>query len=310
MNKKIIVLGGVFGKNKNSMWGGTVATSEYFKLSFLNDNYITFVDRSEIKTGKNYDVLKIKEKIKGYDIIHIDDSSLAQVFFLNNIKVDVIGPITRAPDSVKEYKNNDGSIWKSIYTSDWFYSKKVIRLNANEEKKIDFLKKVSYIDHAIPTDLLLPNYKKEKKYVLWAADDKRYAKNIELGEEIKNITKLPNGYEWKFMKRYNINDYIDTLDETALLVNTSRYESFCSALFEAKSKGVPTIYRKKLHNDRFLDGRIQVEYNAESYRDKIIELLSDKNLLKKERLLSREYAEKNASLKNMKESILKIYKEI
>lgn len=310
MNKKIIFLGGVFNKNKDSMWGGTVATSEYFKLSFKNENYITFLDRSQIKTGKEYDLLKIKEIIKGYDIIHIDDSSLAQVFFLNNLKVDVIGPITRAPDTVKQYKMADGGIWKSIYTSDWFYSKKVIRLNGNEEKDINFLKKVKYIDHAVPTDIFIPNFYQSKKYVLWAADDKRYAKNIELGEEIGRITKLPKGYEWKFLKRYNFNDYINILDETAILINTSRYESFCSALFEAKSKGVPTIYKKGLHNDRFLDGRIQVEYNAASYRDKILELLSDKELLKNEGIASREYAEDNASLKKMKESILKIYKEI
>lgn len=310
MNKKIIFLGGVYGKNKDSMWGGTIATSEYFKLSFINDKYITFVDRSEIKTGKNYDILKIKNKIKGYDIVHIDDSTLAQIFFLNNIKVDVIGPITRSPDSVKQYKNKDGTIWKSIYTSDWFYSKKILRLNANEEKIQDFLNKVKYIDHAVPTNILLPDYKKQKKYILWAADDKRYAKNIELGEEIKNITKLPSGYEWKFLKRYNLNDYLNILDETAILINTSRYESFCSALFEAKSKGVPTIYKKQLHNNRFLDGRIQVSYEAESYKDKILELLSDKNLLENERILSRKYAEDNASLEKMKESILKVYMEI
>jgi glycosyltransferase involved in cell wall biosynthesis len=310
MKKKVIFLGGVFNKNKNSMWGGTVATSEYFKASFEGEDYISFVDRSEIKTGKEYSLEKIKNKIKDYDIIHVDENSLAQIFYLNNLKVDVIGPITRSPDTVKEYKMEDGTIWKSVYTSDWFYSKSIIRLNANEEKNDIYLKKVKYIDHAVPTNILLPNFSKQKKYILWAADDKRYAKNIELGEEIKKITTLPSGYEWKFLKRYNINDYIEILDETAILINTSRYESFCSALFEAKSKGVPTIYKSKLHNDRFLDGRIQVEYNAEAYKDKILELLSNKKMLKEEGNLSRKYAEDNASLKKMKESILKIYRNI
>lgn len=308
-NKKVIFLGGVFGRSKDSMWGGTVATSEYFKEAFTGENWIRFVDRSEIKDGKEYSLKKIKDIIKGYDIIHVDDSTLAQVFYKNDLKVDVIGPITRSPKEAKEYKSADGTIWDSIYNADWFYSKKIIRLNGNEERFGDYIKNVTYIDHGIPTNKLMPS-KLRKKYVLWAGDDKRYAKNIELGEKIKEITILPKNYEWLFLKRYKIQDYFKVLDETAILINTSRYESFCSALFEAKSKGVPTIYKEKLHNDRFLDGRIQVEYNAEAYKDKILELLSDTKKLNTEATLSREYAVKNASLNKMKESLIKIYEEL
>lgn len=308
-NKKVIFLGGVFGRSKDSMWGGTVATSEYFKEAFAGENWIRFVDRSEIKDGKEYSLKKIKDIIKGYDIIHVDDSTLAQVFYKADLKVDVIGPITRSPKEAKEYKSADGTIWDSIYNADWFYSKKIIRLNGNEERLGDYIKNVTYIDHGIPTNKLVPS-KLIKKYVLWAGDDKRYAKNIELAEKIKEITILPKNYEWLFLKRYKIQDYFKVLDETAILINTSRYESFCSALFEAKSKGVPTIYKDKLHNDRFLDGRIQVEYNAEAYKDKILELLSDTKKLNAEAALSREYAVKNASLDKMKESLIKIYKEL
>ena len=81
-------------------------------------------------------------------------------------------------------------------------------------------------------------------------------------------------------------------------------------MFEAKSKGVPVVYKERLHNDRFLDGRIQVEYNAEAYRDKILELLIDKNKLEEEGKKSREYAVKHASLQRMRNSYAEVYRKV
>ena len=310
---KVVFLGGVFNKGTNARWGGTIATSAYFKKSFENDKRfdITFVNRSSIlDSNRRFIKKKILNLISGADIIHSDDSGLAQFLFKNNIPVDVLGPITRAPDTVKQYNKKGNWHWKSIYNEEWFYSKEVIRLNGNEERGSHYLDQVTYINHAIPVKELTPSPGKKKKYVLWAGDDLRYAKNFDLAKDIRKITKLPKEYEWKFMTRYNVEDYWKILDNTALLVNTSRYESFCSAMFEAKSKGVPVVYKEKLHNDRFLDGRIQVEYNAKAYRDKILELLADKEALKREGKKSREYTVKHASLSNMRNSYAKVYRKV
>jgi len=309
---KVAFLGGVFDKKTNERWGGTIATSAYFKKSFENDKRfdINFVNRGSIRDkNKKWLKNKIIKIISNADIIHVDDSSLAQFMFSNNLPVDVLGPITRSPDTVKQYKKGNGH-WESVYNEEWFYDREVIRLNGNEERGSRYLDEVTFISHAIPVNDLKPSPGVKKKYVLWAGDDLRYAKNFDLAKKIKNITKLPSGYQWKLMARYNVEDYWRILDETALLVNTSRYESFCSAMFEAKSKGVPVVYKKKLHNDRFLDGRVQVEYNARAYRDKILELLSDKQALKREGKKSREYAVKHASLSKMRNSYAKVYRKV
>ena len=205
---KVVFLGGVFGKKTNERWGGTVATSAYFKKSFIGDKEfnINFVDRGSLRDkNKKWLKNKILKLISNVDIIHVDDSSLAQFMFKNNIPVDVLGPITRSPDTVKKYKTGDGH-WKSVYNEKWFYSREVIRLNGNEERNSVYLDKVIYINHAIPTKELIPSVG-NKKYVLWAGDGLRYAKNFDLAKDIEKITKLPKGYVWKLMSRYNVEDY-------------------------------------------------------------------------------------------------------
>jgi glycosyltransferase involved in cell wall biosynthesis len=129
-------------------------------------------------------------------------------------------------------------------------------------------------------------------------------------EEIMKITKLLEGYEFKVMNKYNVEDYWKVLDETAIFINTSRYESFCCALFEARAKGVATIQPKLLNGVGVHEkAPIQVEYEAEVYRDKILELLKDEKY-KKVGEECREYCVKNASLKIMRDDMTKIYKEV
>lgn len=293
--KTIKFIGGRKGDSFGQIFGGTLMTNYCYMKAFENDEDYKIIDkyRPDFKSAE-----EIKEFFKGADITHVDDTAILEMMFKAGMDApDVIGPISRSP--IKDYHG-----WKSKYDKDWFYKARVIRLNYNEEPNNHEL--VSLIRHGIDTDLIKPNPKK-KKYVLWAGDIMRDAKNFEMFEEIMAITTLPAGYEWKIMTGYNVEDYWDVLDETAILVNTSKYESFCCALFEAKAKGVITINRRNLQGEGFFEGLdFQTEYNPESYECMITAILSDGRLEKlgKE---SRDYAVKNASLKAMKEDYKKIY---
>jgi len=291
-------VGGVIPKSTKEIWGGSKATFNSMIKSFENDKEINFIykTRSDFKSVKEcYNFLK------DGDISHVDDTGIISTLFLNEYPApDVIGPIVRSP--IKNYKN-----WQCNYEKDWFYKAKIIRLNYSEERKNHEL--VNLIRHGVDTDFLKLSTKK-KKYILWAGMIQRYAKNYELMEEIMKITKLPEGYEFKIMNKYNVEDYWKTLDETAILINTSRYESFCCALFEARAKGVATIQQLLLNGVGVHKyAPIQVEYEAEAYKDKILELLKDEKY-KKVGEECREYCVKNASLKIMCDDMTKIYKEI
>lgn len=287
----------------NRKWGGTLATNYAFFKSFENSDRfnIIHVDRRTIRDTKT---LQHALKSHKYDIVHIDDTRLMEIFFNARIQPDVIGPVTRSP--IKTY----GGKWKAPYTPEFFYKSVIIRLNRSEEYikngEIDYTDKIEYVNHGIDTDLLVP-VEAEKKYVLWAGDSKRYAKNYELWQEIINGFKLPDGYEFKTMGNYVVQDYWKALDNTKILVNTSRYESFCNALFEAKSKGVPSIYKHNLHNSRHEDGRVQVDYTVDGYREEIIKMLTDEEYYATEAILSREYTVDNFSLKRMEETYSDAY---
>lgn len=306
--KKRVLFVGPKPRGADTVWGGSIATAHNFLTSMrLSSRFeIVHIDRNDIK--KPEQIPAILERTK-YDLLHIDDAGqTAQRFFLAGIQPDVIGPVTRAPNGVKTY-NINGSPWDSIYTPDWFYKAVVIRLNANEERHKDFHDRYRTISQGVDTDLLKPNQKPDARLVLWAGDAQRPAKNYPLMQEIMAITTLPAPYEFKVMSGYNVEDYWKALDDAVLLVNTSKYESFCAALFEAKAKGIPTIYREKLHNDRFPDGRIQVPYTAEAYRDAILAILNDPQAMGREGRMNREYCEEFASFDVMKDTYEAAYDE-
>ena len=112
------------------------------------------------------------------------------------------------------------------------------------------------------------------------------------------------------MTDYKVSEYWDMLDKTAILINTSYYESFCCALFEAKAKGVATIHKEDLQGAGIHRlSEVQVDYKAEAYCDEIRYLINE-NLCEVYGVKNREYVEKYATLKKMRDSIAKIYKEI
>lgn len=297
--EKIIVsfVGEANPESENEVWGGSKATFNAFSKSFENDDIfeIRKKDRSEIKTH-----VDIVEHIKNSDISHVDGTNMVMLMYNADIPPpDIIGPIARSP--LKHYNSGENP----PYTKEWFYQSKVIRLNYNEEKNNKDL--VTLIRHGIDTDRLLPTSNPNRKYVLWAGMIPRYAKNYELMEEIMSVTNLPQPYEFKVLSNYNVIDYWKILDETAIFVNTSRYESFCNALFEARSRGVATIQPKLLNGvGVHEDAPVQVEYSATAYRDKILELLDGKKYFKVGEEC-RKYCVDTASLRVMRDDIAKVY---
>ena len=290
----------------NRVWGGTVATCYAFSEAFKNHpKYeVKFQSRFRLKTAES---IRGAIESEGYDILHTDDSRILTIMYKGGLPApDVIGPITRSP--VKPYTD-----WLPIYTPEYFYSAEVIRLNRSEEYihsgEIDYTSKIRFINHGVDTEFLLPSEEK-KTLVMWAGDEKRRAKNYNLWLQIQSQVKLPAGYEYKTMSKYEVMDYWKALDRVKILVNTSLYESFCSAMFEAKSKGVPTIYKEGLHNGRHTDCRIQVDYTVDGYREAITKLLEDEDCYREESLESRKYTVDNFSLKRMAETYSQAYDNV
>jgi len=120
------------------------------------------------------------------------------------------------------------------------------------------------------------------------------------------ITQLPQGFEFKILSNYNIADYWTILDETAIFVNTSYYESFCCALFEARAKGVATIQRKGLNSNQHLKAHKQVEYTAEAYKEEILFMTTDE-AFKVYGTINRKYVIYNCTLGQMRDSYKKVY---
>ena len=313
---KVRMIGG-YTPEKYKVFGGAIATSLAIDLAFKDDKEIDF---KRFASDTDRDIDKLKEFIKDADIVHLDENvHIAAYFCKNNLKVDVLGPTLRSPIKVYYTNTEKTEYWECPYDADWYYSKRIIRLNHNEEKDKTlkqeykgkgYSDKVDIILHAVNTDELLPS-DKPKKYVLWAGDKYRYAKNFSFFEEVMKLTTLPDGYEFKVMSQYDVKDYWNVLDETAILVNTSFYESFCCAMYEAQSKGVPTIYPKNLHGERIHeDSMLQVEYTPQAFSQAIIGLLEDKPRLKQLGEYNRKYAVDFCSPKAMRDSIVEVYKDI
>jgi glycosyltransferase involved in cell wall biosynthesis len=323
MNKKIsihYVSGPVGNPLSNEIFGGTAATNYIIKRAFESSEKYKLVIRPRTDF---FTMEEVNLFLEAGDISYIDDLSILEKYFEKGYKRPlVIGPIVRSP--VKVYH---GGEWVSKITPGWFYKGKVMRLNEAEEKdstlreefkdkfpKDFFVKKIDFIRHAIDLDLLKPNYQSKRKYILWAGNKSRPAKNYPMFEEIvKEVEKLgglPEGYEFRVLSNYVIGDYFNLLDETALLINTSKYESFCNAVAESMSKGVPCLVKEKFNGEyMFLDRPIQVKYDAESYAKKILEILKDENLdLYGEQ--ARMYAEKNFSLDIMRQDMEKVFDEV
>ena len=277
-------------------WGGTSATN--YALLKAMEGHPEFV--FEAKFRKDFPgLLEIRRFLEGADVTHVDDTLIIAWMFNGGIPApDVIGPITRSP--LKDYQG-----WRAPYTADWFYRARVIRLNYAEENDNRHL--VKLIRHGVDTDRLRPLEGAARKYILWAGGI-RPAKNYPLMQEIMQGFELPAGYEFRVLTDYPVQDYWELLDETALLVNTSRCESFCCAAFEAMAKGVPVIWRQGLQGGVHEAAGVRVGYEAGEYRAAILEALSGESYRNLGRA-AREYCETNASLAVMGEDLVAVYRE-
>jgi len=285
-------------------WGGTTATNAALLAAFRGDDEFRIEAKFRKEFTSSRDTLgAIKEHLDGADITHVDDTTIIGILFEAGIIPDVMGPIVRSP--VKDYSG-----WKCPYGHmiDEFYGAHVIRLGFGEEKELP--DRVTLIRHGIDTEKIRPVTDTERIHVLWAGDSTRFAKNFPVWERIIE-TPLPEPYEWRTLSRYNVEDYWEALKTAAIVVNTSRFESFCCAMAEARASGVPVIYRECLHGPGVQrDGEYQVQYDANSYLSAILGLLDDSGELAAAGVRSRQYAEENMSLDAMREDVAAVYRDV
>lgn len=317
---KILVryIGGSIGTpTKGEMWGGTAATNYAIKKAFEGSDIFDF----QIKTRRDFNnISEAKEFLDGGEISWMDDCGFLEQFFEEGYdRPDIIGPISRSP--VKRYSGGD---WRSRYTSEYFYNGKVLRLNEAEEKEstlldefkgTDWVKKISFIRHGIDLDLMSDRRFVERINILWAGNSSRPAKNyqmwLDIQEKIKELGGLPLPYEFKTMSNYSVDDYWNTLNGTALLVNTSKYESFCCAVAEARSKGAGALVRENFNGlIVHLDQPGQTPYTVDDYVKKILELCNNKEEMEKLQKDSYEYVNENCSLQIMADDIGEVFLEV
>lgn len=296
MKKAIHYIGGARA-GFDQKWGGTCATN-YALVKAM-------ADHSEIELVARFrrDFANISE-VAGFlalgDLAHVDDTDIITRMYHEGLPPPhVIGPITRSP--LKDYGG-----WRAAYTPEWFYRARIIRLNYSEERHHRSL--VSLIRHGVDTELLRPGPATPRRFVLWAGESARPAKNYPFMQEIVSITQLPPGYEFRMMSGYIVGEYWRALDDAALVVNTSKYESFCCAAFEAMAKGVPVIWRENLQGGVHEAAGLRLAYHPEEYRLGILAAL--KNQAYREIGLDcRRYVEAHASLAVMREDLAAVYRE-
>lgn len=304
----VLFIVGKYYEGFEKEFGGT--TREYHAISnaFKTDETI------ELDTHINENIEKTIDLMDDYDVVHVDDNKTIEELLSRGIIPDVIGPTARSPAKNEQAKAN----WESRGLSvDDYYKAIVVRSNNSEERIGEYWDNIKYINLGVDTDEIPMNDESTKKWILWAGDVTRVAKNFQMFMDIMKVTDIPKGYEWKVLSSYKLSDYLDILRHTALVVNTSLNETFCFAMFEANSMGVPTIYKKNLHNPKghkqklkfHKEKNIQVDYRPEAYRDIILELLKNKRKMKLAQKDARKYAEDVGSYENIRESFGKIYIE-
>jgi len=300
---KVFLIATGYSDNFNHVFGGS--PMEYLSLKTAFDREKDYIFEVMPQSKFDFEVVKRKRE-EGY-IIHCESWTCLCKLYKENFIPDVLGPTIQSP-----FKNEQRlqSLKDINFPIDNYFLSTVIRNNSAEERSYpEMAKKIKYIHLGVDTDKLKPS-NNEKKLILWAGDSSRSCKNFELMKEIMKITKLPKPYEFKILSQYNVLDYWNILNQTKIVINTSKWESFCFAMFEAESKGVPVIYKKGLHGNVHKDNHIQVENTPEAYRDKILELLNNEELYKKESKYARDYTIKNSSYEMMVKTFGDIYKGI
>ncbi len=212
---------------------------------------------------------------KEHDVVHCDNPDILTALLKRSFVPDVIGARPWAPS--KYYRSLGGYYKYPGYEEDpdRLYDDAVwVRNNFQEERfKQPLLKKIRVVQPCVEVDEIFPptNHPfKERRYILWAGGKQRPEKNWPLMEQIKQTYPLPAPYEWLVLENYTIEQYLVVLDQTALMIYTSKYESFGFQLFESWAKAVPTIYPAGLWGNIEFYGcggmsLSQEEYNVEGY---------------------------------------------
>jgi len=294
--KKIAYIGGIpYPQSFAQPWGGTTSTNYCYQKSFENDPEYRLFCLPRVDIANPTQIEKFIEDVQP-DIVHLDDTGVCGVMFKGGLKApDFIGPMTRSP--TKLYKNK----WKAPYSEEWFYSATVLRLNHFEERKTP--DRVVLIDHGVDSEMLVPKKTPHRNIILWAGQKDRPAKNFGLWTQIQRGVPPPK-YQYRTMSMYNVEDYWKVLDQVALIVNTSKSETFCCAAFEAMSKGVPVVWRKNLQGGVHEDAGIRVEYDADSYHLGIKAAVKD---LARHSVEARDYVKNHCTLKHMRDSYVKVF---
>lgn len=296
---KVVKYVGGHSRGVGEVWGGTMATHYSLMKAFAGDpDYLIDPCFTSDHKGR---ASAIAEFIKGGDIIHVDNTiALNNMFKAGMDSPDVSGTMARSP--LKSY----GSKPEVLYTPEWFYKAKIMRLNFASEEGNEYLI-AGLINKGVDTDRLIPDFDTHKNIVLWAGDTHRPAKNFAMFKEICENTILPEGFKFMVLDNYKVEYYWNMLKNVAVVINTSSNETFCNCAFEAMSSGVPVIWRKKLQGAGIHESAgIRVEYNVKAYSEAIIHLLHGDRFIRAGKE-AREYVERYASLKNMNESYKKIY---
>lgn len=284
----------VLPKGFDEQWGGACATNYCLLKAFENDTefMIDAASRDTLKTASD-----VKRFIDGADLFHLDcGDPLATCVFAEGIQPDIIGPQVRSP-----IKNYNG--WICPYSKEWFYRSTVIRYNYAEERKNPEL--VTLFQPGVDTELLRPS-DKPRRYIVWAGNSARYAKNYDMWVGIQKRYMPPPPHEYRTCVGYRVSDYWRLLGEAAVVVCTSRYESWCHAAFEAMACAVPVVWRHGLQG-RWEDEGVRVDYTVDGFVDGIKLCLEESATLGLE---ARNKVEERHTLKHLRDSTAAIYCDV
>jgi hypothetical protein len=258
---------------------------------------------------------------KEHDIVHTDNPDILSDQLTRGFIPDVIGARNWAPS--KYYRDFNGGFYQYPgyeNNPDKLYDDAIwIRNNFQEEEfKPSLLKKIRIVQPAIEVDEIFPCTKikfEERKYILWAGSKARWEKNWHIMDQLMKSIKLPSNYEWLVLDNYEEQEYLSVLDNTALMIYTSQFESFGFQLFEAWAKAVPVIYPQNLWGSMGFNGCGGIPLsgnnnNLESYQSALKDFFG-KTITEKENLgkRSREIVDRDFSVARLSRELKIIYQQ-
>lgn len=274
---------------------------------------VTVVDKTQ------YDAVEAVKLERAHDIVHTDNPDILNDQLSRGFIPDIIGARNWAPS--KFYRDFDGGFYKYPGyedNPDQLYDDAIwIRNNFQEEEfHPSLLKKIRVIQPAIEIEEIQPSESipyANKKYVLWAGNKDRWEKNWHIMEELMASISLPEGLEWYVLENYAEEQYLDILNETALLVYTSKFESFGFQLFEAWAKATPVVYPSSLWGKMGFSGcggiAIEGDTNCAAPYIEAMQFFISRNLREREDfgILSRQLVERDFNLCRLGRELKMVY---